>query len=397
MRNPPPEVMATWPRPNYDDPEHRGPALLIVEVTIMSVAILTLLARLYVRIFKVNKSGLDDWLMLAAMVITRPSSRTSVRPASMCKSSDLCVILAAQLYGWNIHVWDLKESQAVKGRQVSIAAQTLFLFSSGLAKNSILVSYLRIAPARSWLRRLTYGSIGIVTALIFIFLIVLWTQCKPVSAYWSLTGGDSCSAEGPSTLSQAITTVLTDLLVCALPLTTLFKLKLPLSQRIALIVVFSLGLVVVFAASMRAYWTHYVTDETYDVTWEGFYLWIWTAVEANLGVICGSVPALRPLFRSMFRSKSSSYYNNTASHPYPPGAAPGVVTVVSSPRKSGRGWTDNLQRGSKGVRIEDDHIDVETGNFGGAKRHKDTDSGTSTLEMDTWPPREQPRSWPLNS
>lgn len=70
MRNPPLEVVATWPEPNYDNPEHRGPALLIVEITIMSLAIITLLARLYVRIFKVNKSGLDDWLMLLAMVIT---------------------------------------------------------------------------------------------------------------------------------------------------------------------------------------------------------------------------------------------------------------------------------------------------------------------------------------
>lgn len=74
MRNPPPEVMATWPHPNYDNPDHRGPALLIVEVSIMSVAVLTLLARLYVRIFKVNKSGLDDWLMLAAMVRIFPRS-----------------------------------------------------------------------------------------------------------------------------------------------------------------------------------------------------------------------------------------------------------------------------------------------------------------------------------
>lgn len=68
----------------------------------------------------------------------------------------------------------------MKGRQVSIAAQTLFLFSSGLAKDSILVSYLRIAPKGSWLRRATYASIVLVTSLIFIFLIVLWTQCKSV-------------------------------------------------------------------------------------------------------------------------------------------------------------------------------------------------------------------------
>lgn len=78
MRNPPLEVVATWPKPNYDHPEHRGPALLIVEVSIMSVAILTLMARLYVRIFKVNKHGLDDWLMLAAMV-SHPQPRLHVR------------------------------------------------------------------------------------------------------------------------------------------------------------------------------------------------------------------------------------------------------------------------------------------------------------------------------
>jgi hypothetical protein len=163
----------------------------------------------------------------------------------------------------------------------------------------------------------------------------------------------------------------------------------------ALIVVFSLGLVVVFAASMRAYYTHYVTDETYDVTWQGFHLWIWTAVEANLGVICGSVPALRPLFRNMFRSKSSSYYNKTNSHAYPPGTAPGVVTVVTSPKKNSRNWTDSLQRNSKGVRIQDDHIDIE-GGYNDARRQKSSDSGASSLEMDTWPPRPQPRSWPTN-
>ncbi|KAH6989350.1 hypothetical protein BKA56DRAFT_253062 [Ilyonectria sp. MPI-CAGE-AT-0026] len=368
MRNPPPSVTASWPTANYVNPVSRGPALLIVELTIGSIAIVTLLARLYVRIFKVNKSGLDDWLMLAAMIFGIGVT--------------VCVILSAQLYGWNIHVWDLQSEQAVKGRQVSIAAQTLFLFSSGLAKDSILVSYLRIAPKGSWLRRATYASIVLVTSLIFIFLIVLWTQCNPMKSYWTLTGHEDCALEGPPVLGQAITTVATDLLVCALPLPTLLKLKLPLSQRIALIVLFSLGIVVVFAASMRAYWSHYVTEETYDVTWEGFYLWIWTAVEANLGVICGSIPALRPLFKTIFRSKSSSYYNTSTA--YRSGTA---AQVVNNPHKSGRNWADTLQRGSRGIKIQDDHIDIEGGTFE-MRRHKDSNSPASTLEMDTWPARE---------
>ena len=39
--------------------------------------------------------------------------------------------------------------------------------------------------------------------------------------------------------------------------------------------------------------------ETYDVTWEGFWMWVWAAVECNLGVICGCVPALRPLMSKL--------------------------------------------------------------------------------------------------
>lgn len=84
MRVPPPEVLATWPAPNYVDPETRGPTLLIAELTIMPLAFVVLALRLYCRIIKVRNSGWDDWLMVIAMVriqeeheikcLTQPSS-----------------------------------------------------------------------------------------------------------------------------------------------------------------------------------------------------------------------------------------------------------------------------------------------------------------------------------
>lgn len=68
MRIPPPEVVASWPTPNYVNPVSRGPALLIAELTIMPLALIALTARLYCRIVKVRSPGGDDWLMIAAMV-----------------------------------------------------------------------------------------------------------------------------------------------------------------------------------------------------------------------------------------------------------------------------------------------------------------------------------------
>lgn len=57
---------------------------------------------------------------------------------------------------------------------------------------------------------------------------------------------------------------------------------------------------------MRLYWVVSVTLYTYDVTWEGFQLWIWTAVEVNLGVVCGCAPMLRPLV-----AKGRGWYNES--------------------------------------------------------------------------------------
>ena len=87
------------------------------------------------------------------------------------------IILSDRLYGWDVHIWDLRPGQDDQGRQSSMAVQGTFIFASGLAKASILVSYLRIAPCDSYFRRMTQVTIWLVAALIITFFIVLWTQC----------------------------------------------------------------------------------------------------------------------------------------------------------------------------------------------------------------------------
>ncbi|KAI1497962.1 hypothetical protein F5X99DRAFT_395233 [Biscogniauxia marginata] len=282
MRTPPVEVMLGWPKPNYVDPITRGPALIIIQLIVCPLALICLALRLWVRMRRLKRCWWDDWLMVAAAVC--------------CCGVTISVILATQWYGWNIHVWDLTSTQMVHGRQVSIAGQTIFVFASGLSKLSILASYLRIAVVGSWFRRLTWCTIVIVTAAMPGFLLLLWLQCRPASSYWniSLLSRD-CIAEGPPLMGQTIVTVLTDFMVYILPMPTLWGLKLPALQRISLMVLFGFGSLVVVAGCIRTYWIHHVEYDTYDVTWEGFDLWIWAAVEVNLGVICGCAPVLKTL------------------------------------------------------------------------------------------------------
>ena len=57
---------------------------------------------------------------------------------------------------------------------------------------------------------------------------------------------------------------------------------------------------------MRLYWVHVVTQTSYDFTWNGFETWMWTAVEIDLGVICASLPTLKPLVKKFLAERARS-------------------------------------------------------------------------------------------
>lgn len=130
------------------------------------------------------------------------------------------------------------------------------------------------------------------------------TTCalRPIWHYWTLFADwGNCIPEWPPLAGQGITNVLTDVAVYLLPMPTLFRLRMPLGQRISLVVLFGLGTVVVVAGVMRTYWVlqveiRYAVDPAYDLTWDGFNIWVWTALEVNLAIVCGCAPALRRLF-----------------------------------------------------------------------------------------------------
>ncbi|KAK4121502.1 hypothetical protein N657DRAFT_698954 [Parathielavia appendiculata] len=311
MREPPSEVVATWPAPNYTDPVTRGPELVIVELVFLFLGTLCLVLRIYVRAGIMGRMEADDWLMVGAAIFGAGVTT--------------CVLLAFLRYGWNIHIWDLTFDKMVAGRQVSFAVQGLFLLATTLAKVSILVSYLRLAPLNSGFRRATFAALAFVIIINVAFFINLFVQCVPVSSYWDLTRTErDCNSEDHHLLANAALTAVADFIVWVVPLPAIYSAKIPRQQRLALIALFSFGVVVVVAACLRAYWIHYVVQVTYDVTWWGVYLWMWTAVEVQLGIICGCVPWLRSLVK---------FWRTTAWTDSTTGAAPpGGRRYLETPR-----------------------------------------------------------------
>lgn len=61
-------VLATYPTPNYVNPETKGPDLLVANCVMFSIASVVVALRIHTRVFISRCFGADDVFILLAMV-----------------------------------------------------------------------------------------------------------------------------------------------------------------------------------------------------------------------------------------------------------------------------------------------------------------------------------------
>ncbi|KAH8696377.1 hypothetical protein BGW36DRAFT_397944 [Talaromyces proteolyticus] len=296
MRTPSSEVIVSWSKPNHTNPSYQGPQLLIIGVILIisSSAILSL--RLWVRIRMKRCAGWDDWIMVAVI------------PFIIC--STVTTNLGTK-YGLGYHIWDNKPEWLKPSLMTSYFNQLLIVIIMTLVKVSLLISYLRFLTVSTF-RHLSWAIIALILVWGLSFLITILVACRPLHAYWDTTLDSSaeCSNEQARTLAFTITNLIFDIIVLILPVPTLWKLQLPIRERLVLIGLMSLGIVACAASAVRLYYANRIYNISFDVTWDGYQLWLWVLVEINLAVICASIPTIRPLVRRYLPQlgfKGSSY------------------------------------------------------------------------------------------
>ncbi|RHZ62348.1 hypothetical protein CDV55_105770 [Aspergillus turcosus] len=288
MRLPPPQVLGTWPTPNYVDPRTRGNGALIVNIVCLSFAFVVTLLRLYTRLKITCSPGLDDVLIVIALGFA----------IAMCA----VISIATERYGGDRHIWDVPPTWLSTASKLNLVFQILFSFSSSVTKLSLLWFCKRLLGAGSKGLCRTYnwcliGGMAFVSLSCALFLLISIFQCKPIHAYWDLvpTYQYHCLNDRAIVFSASVINVFTDFLVTVLPMPLIWNLKLPTRQRIAVISIFGLGIVVNVAGSVRTVYVWKSMVASYDTTWLGWPILIAASVEINMGLICASAPALRPL------------------------------------------------------------------------------------------------------
>jgi hypothetical protein len=116
-------------------------------------------------------------------------------------------------------------------------------------KSSILIFYLTLTRGEKFFRWANYVTLFVVNAAGFALTMVNVFQCHPLSAafrYPSI-GDASCLDIVTLYLSSSPVNVITDLAILFLPLPILTRMRLPMKQKIILVVTFSFG---VFTAAV---------------------------------------------------------------------------------------------------------------------------------------------------
>ncbi|TGO85274.1 hypothetical protein BPOR_0413g00010 [Botrytis porri] len=325
MQLPSPEILASWPVPNYTNPITRGNGVLIVTSILFPLALSMIIIRLYTRLVMSKSFGLDDWLIIAAML---PST-----------SFAILAILAEKKFRFNRHIWDVPFNRVTFGLQYVIITQIVFTLGQTLTKCSMLALYYRILSSGRSFKIMTIAASIIIAVQGLLFIIVTIFQCRPPSHYWLITFAPQPECINETlhvTIAGTINTI-TDCIVVLFPIPKMLRLQISQRQRLIIIFLFGAGFLVCVAGAVRTYYT-YAELVSSDMTWDTYHVWISSTVELYVGIIGASVPATKPFFtryipfilpRSLLSNRSDHYAISSADK----GPFSGSTTVAT-PRAS---------------------------------------------------------------
>lgn len=263
--------------------------------------------RLMSRIFVVKKPGWDDYTMFAAWLLAFGASFS---------------IIFGTTRGLGRHQDDIPVDWLEPMQQSAYAFSVLYNPALMATKTSILIFYLSLSETQKIFRWATISTLVVVNAGGLALTILNIVQCRPVSAAWMVPVPATAHCTNIVTiyLSSAPLNIITDLAILFLPMPILTSMRLPKKQKIILVITFGFGIFVAIVDVVRIAYlqdaqratlvaaqadrTESGTSQrnTSDFSWYASLSFMWSTVEINVGIMCGCVPAMKPLVRRFLPS-----------------------------------------------------------------------------------------------
>ncbi|KAK1060669.1 hypothetical protein LTR74_011684 [Friedmanniomyces endolithicus] len=257
-----------------------GPAIACVAASTCVVAL-----RWYTRCRIVRCLGWDDYVILLSLLLAWAM---------------LALIATAVHLGIGVaHIFPMETATLTK---LVIANNDLWALLVNITKASILAQYLRIFSGPRT-RALCYSLLATLLPAAAWAVLGGTLLCSPAAKLWEPWLPGHCISAERYWLSVACTDIGLDFLVLLLPLPAITALHLPRGQKFSLILVFALGFVVC-GVSIARLCTVLLASEAGAYVESGIWAIIWSVVEANVGIICACLLALKPLMGRLWPGSS---------------------------------------------------------------------------------------------
>jgi hypothetical protein len=202
--------------------------------------------------------------------------------------------------------------------------QIFYLVSTSTTKISILLFYRRLTDRVSTrFQWILYGVIAFVACCCIAGFITMLVGCRPIHAYWMQvdpvwlaenTGKFTCYDEAAYIVFIATISMITDFLVCILPMSLFLRLQMYWKRKLALAAIFGVGFFLCICGILRMVKIIETYFKSYDITWSATTVWVWTGIEAHCAVIIASFPALNHFFRRALKDSSISDRLKSVTH-----------------------------------------------------------------------------------
>ncbi|PMD25802.1 hypothetical protein NA56DRAFT_529236, partial [Hyaloscypha hepaticicola] len=268
------------------------PSILAINGFFCGVALIVVLARIYVRSVMLKTFGTDDYLITGAM---------------LCGVGVLVIFIGETRHGIGMHTKDITYPELIKMLHWQFFHSLTVTLGISLIKLSVAFFLLRLVPGKVY-KWFLYGMIAFLVAFTLSSEGTILFSCVPIRASWDRAGEPTAKCFSNNTftdigLFNSIVNILTDVLFASLPVTVVWNLQVNLRTKLSLLAILSLGYFACAASIIKTVIQVHVLSNP-DMTFNDSYF-VWNSIELYIGILAASLPALRPLFRSILENTRS--------------------------------------------------------------------------------------------
>jgi len=296
-----------------------GTQAVVISMTFSAVALVFVLLRCMSRVFFVGRVFNEDILICVAMVLSFGLSGA---------------IEAERRNGMGEHIYNVPPESLERMLQAFYASVIIYNLGLVFAKCSICCQFLSFFKERKY-RNTAWCLIAFFVAYGFAVLVVSCFACTPVRYFWnkSIPGGKCIKFEIWWFFNAAVC-IISDFVLCILPLPLLRTLKIPRKQKYSLLAVFALAGFVCIVAILRLHAVQIISNSS-DTTHDNVAAAYWSSVELNTGIICACMPTIRPIIAKIFPTWLGTAPRRSAADTTPPyqshqGGARSIQLTTSS-------------------------------------------------------------------